>query len=66
MEKKFDQKKYKQQYDKEHYHTINIKLKKEEAETFKKNLKIENIGITEFFKKCIKNYKEIIKKYKEN
>lgn len=63
MEKKFDEKKYKQNYDKEHYNFISFKLKKEEAEIFKKNLKAENIGITEFFKKCIKNYKEIIKKY---
>ena len=40
-----------------------LTINKEEALKFKENLKAENIGITDFFKKCIKNYKEIIKKY---
>ena len=63
MGKKFNEKQYKLEYDKEHYKLINFKLKKDEAEDFKNKLQAENIGITEFFKKCIKNYKEIIKNY---
>lgn len=63
QEKKFNEKEYKNNYDREHYTFISFKLKKEEALKFKENLKAENIGITDFFKKCIKNYKEIIKKY---
>ena len=57
---KFNQAEYKKKYDKEHYTFIHFKLKKPEAEKFKQNLKVENIGITEFFKKCIENYKEIL------
>lgn len=58
MQKKNSMKKqYKLEYDKEHYNFISLKLKK--SEEFKNNLKAENIGITDFFKKCIKNYKEI-------
>lgn len=63
MKKNFDEKKYKLEYDKEHYTFISFKLKKDEAEEFKRNLKNENIGITDFFKKCIKNYKNILKNY---
>lgn len=63
MEKRFDEKKYKIEYDKKHYTFITFKLKKDEAEDFKNKLKTENVGITEFFKICIKNYKEILKKY---
>lgn len=61
--KKFNQKKYITEYEKEHYTQIKFKLKKDDAEEFKKNLADENIGITEFFKKCVKNYKNIIKSY---
>ena len=63
MKKKFDEKKYKIEYDKKHYTFITFKLKKDEAEDFKNKLKAENVGITEFFKICIKNYKEILKNY---
>lgn len=61
--KKTDLKQYKNDYDKEHYKQVKIKLKLEEYEDFKKNLKAENTNITEFFKKCIKNLKEIQKRY---
>lgn len=62
MEKKFDEKKYKNEYDRKHYTYITFKLKKDEAEDFKNKLQAENVGITEFFKICIKNFKEIVKK----
>ena len=63
MKKKLYEKKYKIEYDKKHYTFITFKLKKDEAEDFKNKLKAENVGITEFFKICIKNYKEILKNY---
>ena len=59
MEKRFDEKKYKIEYDKKHYTFITFKLKKDEAEDFKNKLKAENVGITEFLKFVLK----IIKKF---
>lgn len=61
--KKFNASEYIKNYEKEHYTQIKFKLKKKEAEQFKKALKTENTGITEFFKKCIKNFEEIQKNY---
>ncbi len=63
MPKKFNESEYKIKYAKEHYTRMVFDLKKEEAEKFKANLKLENVSISEFFKKCVKNYKEILKNY---
>ena len=42
---------------------IPFNLKKDDAIKFKENLKKENIRVSDFFNICIKNYKEILKKF---
>lgn len=59
--KTFDQKKYEQDYKKEHYKQVKFVMKKEEFPNFIKKLDKNNIKITEFFKKCIENLDEIMK-----
>lgn len=61
MKEKFDEKKYKNEYDKEHYSQFKVKFKKEEKKELDELLALHNITKTEFLKKAILDYKEELK-----
>lgn len=50
-------KKYKQQYNKEHYKAFKVDLKKEELELLEKKLKEKGITKAQFLRDAIKNLK---------
>lgn len=62
-EGKFNEKEYKNNYDKEKYKHIHFKLKPDEYEKFKKNISDANTDMTSFFRKCINNFEKIIKNF---
>lgn len=52
----FDEKKYKQDYDKLNYKKISCKLKKDYYNLFKSKLDSDGLGVSEFIKNCIEKY----------
>lgn len=54
MEKEFNQQKYIQQYNKEHYKTFKVDLKKEELDNINMLLKEKNMTKAEFLRLSIK------------
>lgn len=54
MEKEFNQQKYIQQYNKEHYKTFKVDLKKEELDNINMLLKEKNMTKAEFLRLAIK------------
>lgn len=72
MDKKFDQKKYIKEYNKNNYKQFKAELPKEEKEYIDKFLKENNLSKAEFIRKAYKilkgefyMYKEEVKKYLE-
>lgn len=59
---KFDQKKYLQKYNKEHYSRFLVDLKTEELEELNKLLKEKQITKADFLRNAIKDLKKGIKK----
>ena len=55
---KFNQKKYIQEYNKEHYKTFKVDLKKEELEELNKLLKKKNITKAKFLRDAIDKLKK--------
>lgn len=53
--KEFNQKKYIQEYNKEHYKPFNVRLKKDEYEKLEELLKEKNLSKPDFLRKAIEN-----------
>lgn len=62
MNEKFDQKKYINEYKKEHYTQFKVNLKKEENEELEEMLNEDKKTKAEFLRESIKDYKEKRKK----
>ena len=62
MKEKFNQSKYTQNYNKEHYKVFKVDLKKEEHEELENMLKEDKKTKAEFLRESIKKYKEKRKK----
>ncbi len=54
----FNQQKYIQEYNKEHYRTFKVDLKKEDLGELNKLLKENNITKAQFLRNAIKNFKK--------
>lgn len=61
---KFDQKKYIQNYQNEHYSIFKVKLKKEEKKELDDLLSVANLNQAQFLRKSIQNLKQDINKQK--
>jgi len=61
---KFDQKKYIQNYQNEHYSIFKVKLKKEEKKELDDLLSVANLNQAQFLRKAIQNLKQDINKQK--
>lgn len=62
MSEKFNQVKYIQGYNKEHYKVFKVNLKKEENDELEKMLKEDKKSKAEFLRESIEDYKEKRKK----
>lgn len=60
--KKFDQKKYIQNYQNEHYSIFKVKLKKEEKKELDELLAAVNLNQAQFLRNAIQNLKTSLKK----
>lgn len=61
----FNQKKYEQNWHKEHYSTFKVDLKKDEKEELDDILKKQNLSKADFLRKSINNLKEELKMKEE-
>lgn len=62
MEKKFDQNKYIQKYQNEHYSIFKVKLKKEEKKELDELLKKANLNQAQFLRNSINELKKSLTK----
>ncbi len=60
--KKFDQKKYIQNYQNEHYSIFKVKLKKEEKKELDELLAAVNLNQAQFLRNAIQELKKTLKK----
>ena len=60
--KKFDQKKYIQNYQNEHYSIFKVKLKKEEKKELDELLAAVNLNQAQFLRNAIQDLKKSLKK----
>lgn len=60
--KKFDQKKYIQNYQNEHYSIFKVKLKKEEKKELDELLAVVNLNQAQFLRNAIQELKKTLKK----
>lgn len=60
--KKFDQKKYIQNYQNEHYSIFKVKLKKEEKKELDELLTAVNLNQAQFLRNAIQELKKTLKK----